>query len=438
MNLPYSVLLKQLNRGLLVGALLATLVVVPGLAENTVTDDGHSVTQVVRIPEAITESHEGAFEILPDQYRQYATKMNTVVKDYDAGFEFTLPWRVADGVHVNMDVKSDSEHIQGYSFNLTTAGTGEAYTVSFTKRNNTPTPETSQKVWNTTWYDIPIKGLTNAKYLEIWRKNSGIFEHNSVDGGFFEKKDAQAARWSRITPKQDSDETVGSLMEVEFIMNQDPTHRYNMASTYPSTAQTFMEAGILETIVPSFSLIDQSDYEKTGDIMVDDGVSFVKPAGFSRVKSTGKIAFTKGNIQLDVESIAIPWQAISAGVPTLLGKQTLGDNYVASLVKVHDARIDRYEMRIINNRVAFYVSGVMNDPSQAYTTIAQDSVMKPKASSKRVAFASEIVLGNQGKVGVARMVGPEGTELIKAEFIDVLDGLRIDDIIGSDGTSTVL
>ena len=113
MNLPYSVLLKQLNRGLLVGALLATLVVVPGLAENTVTDDGHSVTQVVRIPEAITESHEGAFEILPDQYRQYATKMNTVVKDYDAGFEFTLPWRVADGVHVNMDVKSDSEHIQG-------------------------------------------------------------------------------------------------------------------------------------------------------------------------------------------------------------------------------------------------------------------------------------------------------------------------------------
>ena len=144
------------------------------------------------------------------------------------------------------------------------------------------------------------------------------------------------------------------------------------------------------------------------------------------------------NIQLDVESIAIPWQAISAGVPTLLGKQTLGDNYVASLVKVHDARIDRYEMRIINNRVAFYVSGVMNDPSQAYTTIAQDSVMKPKASSKRVAFASEIVLGNQGKVGVARMVGPEGTELIKAEFIDVLDGLRIDDIIGSDGTSTVL
>ena len=28
---------------------------------------------------------------------------------------FTLPWRVADGVKLDMDVRSESEHIQGYS-----------------------------------------------------------------------------------------------------------------------------------------------------------------------------------------------------------------------------------------------------------------------------------------------------------------------------------
>ena len=35
---------------------------------------------------------------------------------------------------IDMDVRSESEHIQGYSFNLSGPNQDDAYTVSFTKR----------------------------------------------------------------------------------------------------------------------------------------------------------------------------------------------------------------------------------------------------------------------------------------------------------------
>ena len=87
-------------------------------------------------PLSIVESQKDSASILPEQYKSYATKMNTVVKDYKNGYMFSIPWRVADGVMIDMDVRSESEHIQGYSFNLAGPTQEDSYTVSFTKRNN--------------------------------------------------------------------------------------------------------------------------------------------------------------------------------------------------------------------------------------------------------------------------------------------------------------
>ena len=79
-------------------------------------------------------------------------------------------------------------------------------------------------------------------------------------GGFFPKKGAQAARWSRTTPKSyaemTSTEQVHSIFEAEFIMEKDPTHRYNLVSTYPPVQAKFMEQGLLETAIPTFTLLD--------------------------------------------------------------------------------------------------------------------------------------------------------------------------------------
>ena len=74
-----------------------------------------------------------------------------------------------------------------------------------------------------------------------------------------------------------------------------------------------------------------------------------------RLNEKGKIAFTKHNIRLDIESFTIPVQAVSTGMPTMMGKQMLGDYYLKQLVEVNKATITRYETHIIDGNVMFYL-----------------------------------------------------------------------------------
>ena len=416
-----------------IALVLAGLSVVTGVA--------YGATPEQATPKAIVASHQDALSVLPEQYKSYATKMNTVVKDTKNGYTFTIPWRVNDGVMIDMDVRSESEHVQGYSFNLSGPNQDDAYTVSFTKRNNTPQGNVSQKVWNTTWYDVPIKGMTDDEYLRIWRQHSNVFENNDVVGGFFPKKGAQAARWSRTTPKSyaemTSTEQVHSIFEAEFIMEKDPTHRYNLVSTYPPVQAKFMEQGLLETAIPTFTLLDTkknstlNNVKKklvgSGDINVADGLKFMSPKGFTRINEPKKLAFTKDKIRLDVESFAVPIQAVSSAMPTMMGKQMLGDQYLKSLVDVNKATIDRYETHIIDGAVMFYVAGIMKNPESSDTDTAEP-----------VAFGATIILGNNGNVGVARMIAPVGTVLTTPELVDVLDGFKLTNSLNINNSSQVL
>ena len=392
-------------------------------------------------PLGIVESQKDSASILPDQYKSYATQMNTVVKDYKNGYTFTIPWRVADGVMLDMDVRSESEHIQGYSFNLAGPTQDDAYTVSFTKRNNTPQDGVSQKEWNTTWYGVPIKGMSSEEYLRIWRQHSDAFEHNDIVGGFFSKKGATSARWDKTTPKSyaemTSTEPVQSVFEAEFIMDKDPTHRYNLVSTYPPIQGDFMEAGLMEHTIPSFELINKNTSNAikgvkkfltgTNDISVAEGIKFTYPKGFTRLNEKGKIAFTKHNIRLDIESFTIPVQAVSTGMPTMMAKQMLGDYYLKQLVEVNKASITRYETHIIDGNVMFYLAGHMKNPNTS----------DPSAAAP-VSFGATIILGNEGNVAVARMIGPSGVSLATPELIDILDGFKLTTTLNTNQSSQVL
>ncbi len=392
-------------------------------------------------PLGIVESQKDSASILPDQYKSYATQMNTVVKDYKNGYTFTIPWRVADGVMLDMDVRSESEHIQGYSFNLAGPTQDDAYTVSFTKRNNTPQDGVSQKEWNTTWYGVPIKGMSSEEYLRIWRQHSNAFEHNDIVGGFFSKKGATSARWDKTTPKSyaemTSTEPVQSVFEAEFIMDKDPTHRYNLVSTYPPIQGDFMEAGLMEHTIPSFELINKNTSNAikgvkkfltgTNDISVAEGIKFTYPKGFTRLNEKGKIAFTKHNIRLDIESFTIPVQAVSTGMPTMMAKQMLGDYYLKQLVEVNKASITRYETHIIDGNVMFYLAGHMKNPNTS----------DPSAAAP-VSFGATIILGNEGNVAVARMIGPSGVSLATPELIDILNGFKLTTTLNTNQSSQVL
>lgn len=419
--------------------LIAATLAVMALGMTSIMAEGLQGTP--ETPLGIVESQKDSASILPDQYKSYATQMNTVVKDYKNGYTFTIPWRVADGVMLDMDVRSESEHIQGYSFNLAGPTQDDAYTVSFTKRNNTPQDGVSQKEWNTTWYGVPIKGMSSEQYLSIWRQHSNAFEHNDIVGGFFSKKGATSARWDKTTPKSyaemTSTEPVQSVFEAEFIMDKDPTHRYNLVSTYPPIQGDFMEAGLMEHTIPSFELINKNTSNAikgvkkfltgTNDISVAEGIKFTYPKGFTRLNEKGKIAFTKHNIRLDIESFTIPVQAVSTGMPTMMAKQMLGDYYLKQLVEMNKASITRYETHIIDGNVMFYLAGHMKNPNTS----------DPSAAAP-VSFGATIILGNEGNVAVARMIGPSGVSLATHELIDILDGFKLTTTLNTNQSSQVL
>ena len=284
-----SVLGEYVIGGLMKLRFIAATLAVMAMGTTSIMAEGLQGTPST--PIAIVDSQKDSASILPEQYKSYATTMNTVVKDYKNGYTFTIPWRVADGVKLDMDVRSESEHIQGYSFNLAGPTQDDSYTVSFTKRNNTPQDGVSQKEWNTTWYGVPIKGMSDEEYLSIWRQHSNAFENNDIVGGFFNKKGAISARWDKTTPKSyaemTSTEPVQSVFEVEFIMDKDPTHRYNLASTYAPIQGEFMEQGLMEHTIPSFELLNKTGSSTikgvkqfisgTSDISIAEGIKFNYP-----------------------------------------------------------------------------------------------------------------------------------------------------------------
>ena len=165
----------------------------------------------------------------------------------------------------------------------------------------------------------------------------------------------------------------------------------------------------------------------TSDINVVEGIKFTYPKVFTRINEKGKIAFAKNNVRLDIESFTIPVQAVSSGVPTMMGKQMLGDYYVKQLVEVNKATISRYETHIVDGNVMFYIAGHMKNPNTADTSAAA-----------QVSFGATIILGNEGNVAVARMIGPAGVTLATSEFIDILDGFKLTTTLNTNQSSQVL
>ena len=220
-------------------------------------------------------------------------------------------------------------------------------------------------------------------------------------------------------------------------MDKDPTHRYNLVSTYAPIQAGFMEAGLMEHTIPSFELINKNSSNAikgvkkfltgTNDISVAEGIKFTYPKGFTRLNEKGKIAFTKHNIRLDVESFTIPVQAVSTGMPTMMAKQMLADYYLKQLVEMNKASITRYETHIIDGNVMFYLAGHMKNPNTSDTSAAAP-----------VSFAATIILGNEGNVAVARMIGPAGVSLATPELIDVLDGFKLTTTLNTNQSSQVL
>ena len=57
---------------------------------------------------------------------------------------------------------------------------------------------------------------------------------------------------------------------------------------------------------------------------------------------------------------------------------------------------------------------------------------------RSVSFGATIILGNEGNVAVARMIGPSGSNLATQELIDILDGFKLTTTLNTNQSSQVL
>lgn len=335
----------------------------------------------------------------------------TEVKDYQTGFRLMIPWRLYDAVRLRTQVSTESGHIDGYSFNLQ-GGEEAVYGLSITRRDNKPKEGISQKRWNTTWYNVPLKNMSNESYLAIWKENSDIFERNDVTGGLLSVKGAQSARWSTIVPKGGKQ----SLFEAEYIMAKDPSHRYTLTLTYPQSDSQAMEKQIWNVVLPSFKLLDDN-YEDKGQLAVDTGITFVTPKGFQEDTSVyDHLAFVKDQVHLDVSTLPANDGGLLAGYPTLPGKQTLANAYIKAIRAIPNSDVTHCEAYIQNYQVGYLISGY----------------------SGRQVFTTYLVLTDDNRLAVAKLTAPQGTNLLSDEMKSIVTGLRVEPYRDTDVATYVL
>ncbi len=142
-------------------------------------------------------------------------------------FQLSMSEGVKDIHWIDKVLPTDSGHMVGLLLDL-----DEGTTVMITRRDNVPPKGISQELWNTTWYDKPIQGMTDEEYMAIWRREDPHVSEKYVqlEGGLLSREDMTAARWDRSVQLTPDGPKVRFTLDM--IMKDDPTHRYVITMDY--------------------------------------------------------------------------------------------------------------------------------------------------------------------------------------------------------------
>ncbi len=170
----------------------------------------------------------GAVGMANDAMVQTAIQTKGTFITHEPGhFQLSLSEGVKDIHWIDKVLPTDSGHMVGLLLDL-----DDEATVMITRRDNVPPKGISQESWNTTWYDKPIKGMTDEEYMAIWRREDPRVTEKYVqlEGGLLSREDMTAARWDRSVQMTADGPKVRFTLDM--IMKDDPTHRYVITMDY--------------------------------------------------------------------------------------------------------------------------------------------------------------------------------------------------------------
>lgn len=154
----------------------------------------------------------------------------TVVTSDKGQFTFEFPWEVSSAQTIDTVTLSKQGTVEGSTVGFALQ-LQDGAKMTVTRRSNQPQEGVSLEEWNSTWYDTPIQGLSDAEYVNVWKRfDPKVAAYPYVTGGYLPDERMTAARWSYVVKGETHPLLV--RFELDLIPKTDPQHRYVMTLEY--------------------------------------------------------------------------------------------------------------------------------------------------------------------------------------------------------------
>ena len=181
----------------------------------------------------------------------------TVVTSDKGQFTFEFPWEVSSAQTIDTVMLSKQGTVEGNTVGFALQ-LQDGAKMTVTRRSNQPQEGVSLEEWNSTWYDTPIQGLSDAEYVNVWKRfDPKVAAYPYVTGGYLPDERMTAARWSYVVKGETY--LLPVRFELDLIPKTDPHHRYVMILEYAKEGAYQLDAlkGLEEQLQPLISKLDK-------------------------------------------------------------------------------------------------------------------------------------------------------------------------------------
>lgn len=182
----------------------------------------------------------------------------TVVTSDKGQFTFEFPWEVSSAQTIDTVTLSKQGAVEGSTVGFALQ-LQDGAKMTVTRRSNQPQEGVSLEEWNSTWYDTPIQGLSDAEYVNVWKRfDSKVAAYPYVTGGYLPDDKMTAARWSYVV--KDETHPLPVRFELDLIPKTDPQHRYVMTLEYAKEGAYQLDdlKGLEKQLQPLSSKVNES------------------------------------------------------------------------------------------------------------------------------------------------------------------------------------
>ena len=181
----------------------------------------------------------------------------TVVTSDKGQFTFKFPWEVSNAQTMDTVTLSKQGAVEGSTVGFALQ-LQDGAKMTVTRRSNQPQEGVSLEEWNSTWYDTPIQGLSDAEYVNVWKRfDPKVAAYPYVTGGYLPDERMTAARWSYVVKGETYPLPV--RFELDLIPKTDPQHRYVMTLEYAKEGVYQLDTlkGLEKQLQPLISKLDK-------------------------------------------------------------------------------------------------------------------------------------------------------------------------------------